>query len=137
MRELHYVGVALCGSCVVGELPFGEAVLWGSCVVQELHGRGVVFLGSLTVGKSCGLGLVVRESCVVWELRCVRVALWGSRSVWGSRWLLKLNSLRFWRYFTFPRFFRLRKNVDYLKNVYWPNRLPWLIFQGIWNRQGC
>ena len=93
------------------------------------------------------MGVAVCESLGVGELRCggvvvcgshgVGVALWGSCRVWGLRWLPNYNSSRFWCFLTFPRFFRLRKKIEHLKNPHWPNCLPWLIFQGIWNRQGC
>ena len=59
----------------------------GGCCVKEL-----LFVG-VNVYGSCGVG----------ELWCARVALWWSQCVWGSWWLLKPNSLCFWRFLSFPR----------------------------------
>ena len=155
-ESLHMV-VAVCSNCGlwgfwcvsigVGGSQFGGVVVWKWCSERELQCLccgvwllqfiGVTVCGSCSVWESRCVQVAMWGSCGVWQSWCEGVALWGSCSVWGSRWLPKLNSLRFWRFLTFPRFFHLRKKIDYLKNPHWPNRLPWLIFQGIWNRQGC
>ena len=59
----------------------------GGCCVKELLFVGVKVYGS------CGVG----------ELWCARVALWWSQCEWGSWWLLKPNSMCFWRFLSFPR----------------------------------
>ena len=98
------------------------------------------------------------RSFSLWELQCVRVAVWAScgvgelwcvaAMVWGScivgklqcagvKMVTKALLIAFLAFFNFLRFFHLRKKIDKLKNPHWPNCLTWLIFQGIWNRQGC
>ena len=46
MWELHCVGAALCGSCIVWELHCVGAALCGSCIVWELHCVGAALCGS-------------------------------------------------------------------------------------------
>ena len=60
----------------------------GGCCIKELLFMGVKVYGC------CGVG----------ELWCAQVALWWSQCVWGSWWLLKPNSLCFWRFLYLPRF---------------------------------
>ena len=93
----------------------------GGCCVKELLFVGVKVYGS------CGVG----------ELWCARVALWWSQCVWGSWWLLKPNSLYFWRFLSFPHpldFTQKRKHFLYLPHL---NQLPWFILPGICNRHVC
>ena len=73
----------------------------------------------------CG-GVAAWGSCGVGESQFGDVAVCGGCSIWGSQWLTNLRSLLFRR---FPRFPRISRKTNYLKNSLRLNRLPQLILQ--------
>ena len=93
---------------------------------------GVAVCESRGVGELRCEGDVVCGSHGVGELHCGGVAVSGGRGGYQS-----LFHCVYGFFFNFPRFFRLRKKIDFIKNPNWLNRLPWLIFKGVWNKQGC
>ena len=97
-------GVAVWGSCGVGEMQCGGISVWVSFSVEELQ-CGEKRCGGAAVWGNCSVGelwcgrVAVCGSCSVGELQCGDDALWGCCSVgemgWGvTIWGAKINCLK-------------------------------------------